>query len=106
MGHKNKGNTQLLVHQFQFQLHLLAHLIVQRRERLVQKQYLRLVDDSPGNGDPLLLTAGQAGDTALFKALQIHDLKHMAHFLPDLILRNFSLPQAEGNIVIYIQMGK
>ena len=48
----------------QLELHLLAELEVKRAERLVKQQHLRLVDDRPGERDPLALAAGQLGRLA------------------------------------------
>ena len=40
-------------------LHLPAQLEVERAERLVEQQHLGPVDERPGQGDPLLLAAGE-----------------------------------------------
>ena len=37
---------------------------------IVQKKNLGAADQRPGDGDPLLLAAGEAGDTALLKTRQ------------------------------------
>ena len=58
MGDIDKGDAESLMHFLKFQLHLFAHLEVQSTERLVQKKDFRLIYDSAGNGDSLLLSAG------------------------------------------------
>ena len=42
-------------------LHLPPQLEVERTERLVEQQHLGLVDQGPGQGDPLLLATGELG---------------------------------------------
>ena len=72
-----------LLQALQLQLHLLAQLEVQRAQRLVQKQHLRLVDQAAGDGHALLLAAGHLADAAAFEALQAHDLQHIPHLAAD-----------------------
>ena len=68
-----------LLHAFELQLHFLAQLQVQRAQRLVQQQHLRLVHQRAGDGDALLLAAGERVHMALFVALQVHQLQHAVH---------------------------
>ena len=92
------------MHGLQLQLHFLAHLQVQRAERLVKEEDIRLIDDGPGDGDPLLLPAGQRGDPALLKSFQIHHFQHIPDLLPDLMLRQMLQVQSERDIIIDIQV--
>ena len=46
---------------------LLTQLVVQINERFVQQQYLGALDECPGQGDALLLTARQGRRTTFFK---------------------------------------
>jgi hypothetical protein len=55
VGNKNKGNTELPVQVFQLFLHLLTQLEIERAEGFVEQQYTRLVDQRPGERDPLPL---------------------------------------------------
>ena len=50
---------RLLLHVFQLQLHLLAQLQVQGAQGFVQQEHLGLVDQRPGDGHTLLLSAGE-----------------------------------------------
>jgi hypothetical protein len=54
-----------LLDALQLDLHLLAELEVERAERLVEQQDLRVVDDRAGERDPLALAAGQLRRLAL-----------------------------------------
>ena len=57
MGNEYEGDSQLIFDFDQFLLHILSELQIQRPQRFVQKEDLRLINDSPGNSDPLLLSA-------------------------------------------------
>ena len=74
-----KGNTQFLLHSLELQLHFAAQLEIQRAQRLVQKEHLRLVDQSARNGDALLLPAGKRIHAALFIAIHLHQAQHAVH---------------------------
>ena len=120
----DKGDSQFLMHSLQFQLHLFSHLQIQSSQRLVKQKDLRLIDNGTGNGNTLLLTAGQSCNAPLLKAFQINDLECMTYllanlFLGQLLLTGQSLPccilisnslcfqlQSKRNIVKYIQMWK
>ena len=57
MGNEYEGDSQLIFDFDQFLLHILSELQIQRPQRFVQKEDLRLINDSPGDSDPLLLSA-------------------------------------------------
>ena len=79
---------------------------VQRTERLVQQQHVRLVPQGAGNGHPLLLAAGQLGHAAFAVTFQIDQGKHPVDLLLNDILAGFLDPQAEGNVFINVQVGE
>ena len=106
MGYKDEGNADLLLNPFQLVLHFLAELQIQGRQRLVQKQHLRLVDQRPGKGHTLLLSAGQQGGVFILIALQADKLQHFHDLLIDDILTHLLDLQSEGDIFVYAQMGK
>ena len=100
----DEGDAESLMHFLQFQLHLFAHLEVQCTERLVQKKDFRLIHDSAGDGDSLLLSAGKSGDGPLLKAFQVDELQNLFHLLLNDILRHLLLPETECDIFINIHM--
>ena len=102
----DKGDPELVVHILEFKLHLFAHLQVQRSQRLIQKEDLRLVDQGACDRDPLLLSAGQGPDRAAFESLEVHQFQDTAHLAVDHVFGSLLLPQPEGDIVIHIHMGK
>ncbi len=62
VGHVYKSNPHGLLNAFEFVLHVFPQSQIQRTQGLVQKQHLGSVDQGAGNGDPLLLPAGQGGN--------------------------------------------
>ena len=116
VGDVDEGDAQLLLHALELHLHLLAQLQIQRAQRLVQQQHLRLVHQRAGDGDALLLAAGQLIDGALLIALHLHQLEHAVHAPGDLLLflaaglhaQRLGLLQveAEGDVVEHVQMGE
>ena len=58
MRHVDERDADLALDAEQLQLHLLAELQVERAERLIEQEYLWLVDDRPGQRDALALTTG------------------------------------------------
>ena len=66
---------------------LLAHLGVERAERLVEQQHARLDRQRPGQGHALPLAAGELRGIALGEALELDQLEQPHHPLADLALR-------------------
>ena len=62
VGYIYKRNSHGLLDTFQLVLHVFSQSQIQRTQGLVQQQHLRLVDQRPGNGYPLLLAAGQGSN--------------------------------------------
>src|SRR5204863_439791 len=58
-------------------LHLLPQLQVERAERLVEEQHLRVVDQGARERDALALAARELNRLALAEARQLHDLEHL-----------------------------
>ena len=75
-------------------------------QRFIQKQNLGPVDQCPGDGNTLLLAAGQRIDIAVFVAFQADNFQHFLNPLVDLVLGHLVDTQAEGNIIVNIQVGK
>lgn len=55
----------------------LARVIVQGARRLVTEEQLRVLREGPGDGDALLLTAGELGREVLRPLLQAHLFQHL-----------------------------
>ena len=104
VGDVDEGDAQLLVHLLQLDLHVLAHLEVQRGEGLVQEEHLGLVHDGAGDGDTLLLAAGEGLHVAVLVVGHGHELENLADALVDLLLRHLLQLEAEGDVLIHIQV--
>ena len=106
VGHIKKGDAGALLYVLEFALHLLAQFEVERAERLVQQQQLRLQNQRAGNGDTLPLSAGELGRHALFKALQRHQAQHFPHAALALVLFHAAHAQAVGDVPTHVHMRK
>ena len=104
VGDVDEGDAGGALDPLQLVLHILAQAQVKSRQRLVQQQYLGLVHQGTGDSDALLLTAGEVVDAAVLVALQADDLQHLMDPAVDLVLGQLRHLQAEGDIIIHIQM--
>ena len=82
VSYKNKSNTQFIFYLNQLLLHVLTQLQIQCSQRLIQKQHFRLIYNSTGNGNTLLLSTGQRHRMSVFKPFQIYKFQCIS----DLIL--------------------
>ena len=106
VGNINEGNAQLLLHGFELQLHFLAQLQIQRAQRLVQQQHVRLVDQRAGNGDALLLTARKRIHAALAIAGQVDQAQHLIHTAVDFAAAHLFDLEAKGDVIPHVQVRK
>ena len=106
MSNVDEGYAQFLVHLLEFYLHVLAHLAVEGGEGLVEQQHLGLVHQGARDGHPLLLAAGQGVHVAVFVVRHSHHLEHLAHAAVDLVGGNLLQLEAEGDVVVHVQMGE
>ena len=68
-------------------------------ERLVQQQRLGVIDQRPGQRDPLLLATGQLARPPLLPAGQVHDVQHLANLPVDPVLGHALAAQPEGHVL-------
>ena len=99
MGDEDGGDAGFLLDLLDLDAHLLAHVGVKRRQRLVEQKHLRLEDDGAGQRDALLLAAGKLRGQFLLAAGQPHHGKRLADLAGDLGLRHVAVFQPEGDIV-------
>ena len=78
-----KVQADLGLDPLELDLHRPAQLEVERAERLVEQQHLGAVDQRAGQGDPLLLAAGELGRLLARLALELDQLEHLAHLAVD-----------------------
>src|SRR5262249_43562750 len=84
----------------QLELQDLARLRVDRRERLVHQQYLRLDRERARQPGALLHAAGELIGVGLVEALQPDEFDVVRHLLADLLLRGSRHPQAVGDVLV------
>ena len=104
MRHQHEGDADLALQLDQFHLHLLADLLVQRRQGLVQQQHFRLQDQRPRQGHPLPLPARQGMRRAVPKAGQPDQRERLVHFPRLFVLAPWILAQTEANVLLDRQM--
>ena len=79
MGDEDAGDVQLVVQPAQPAAQLLAHLGVERAERLVQQQHLGLDRERAGERDALALAAGELRGIAVGQPVELHQLEQLVH---------------------------
>ena len=77
VGDEDAGDVQLVVQPAQPAAQLLAHLGVERAERLVEQQHLRLDRERARQRDALALAAGELGRIAVGEPVELHQLEQL-----------------------------
>ncbi len=80
---EDRRDVQIVVQPAQPAAQLLAHLRVERAERLVEQQHLRLDGERARERDPLPLPARQLGRIALREPVELHEREQLVHLLAD-----------------------
>ena len=99
MRDEHDGDAEQALQPLQFDLHFLAQLLVERRERLVHEQQRRTVHDGAGESDPLLLPAGKLARQSLAQPGQTDDINDLRDARPDLGLGDAAHHQGKGDVV-------
>ncbi len=107
MGDVDGGDAEVLLHLLQLVAQLHAQLCVKVGKRLVHADDGRSRHQRAGDGNALLLAAGELRD-GLFELIvgKIHLAGDLAHPAVDLILFRLLDLQAEGDVVIHRHRGK
>ena len=100
----DRGHPEPLLQAADLGPHLHAQLRVEVRERLVHQERLRLANDRPSHRHPLALTAGERPGLALEERLQVEDPGRLLHPPVDLRLRQLLDPEAEGDVLVHVQV--
>ena len=61
VGHVEERDAEFLLYLFEFDLHVLAELPVEARQRFVEEEHVRLAHDGARHRDALFLSARQLG---------------------------------------------
>ena len=102
----HEGNAEILLQPLQFGPHSDAQERVQRRQRLVQQQDLRLGDQGARQRDALLLAAGELRRNAARKGRHVHQGEELHRLGVALGLADTAHLQREGDVVAAIEMRK
>ena len=76
--HVHEGQPDLGLDALDLDLHGTSELQVESAERLVEQQHLGTVDQGPGEGDALLLAAGELGRLLARLGLELDEVEHLA----------------------------
>jgi hypothetical protein len=106
VGDDDEGDADLVLDVHQLELGLLAQLLVERRQRLVQQQQLRLLRQRPGQGDALALAAGQLVRLARAEALQLHQLQELGHPVAPLGRGHRFVLQPVADVLLHAHVGE
>ena len=95
----NGGDPQALLHVADLQAHLDPQLGVEIRQRLIEEQHLGAYHHGAGQGDTLLLAAGELGGCPFGHRRQIHRGQGHLDGLVHLRRRHLLQLESVGNIV-------
>ena len=92
VGHVDERDPDLRLDALQLDLELLAELQVQGAEGFIEQEHVRSVDERPGKGDPLLLTAGELVRLALLVAAEVDQIQRLGDTSADIALLDVAPP--------------
>ncbi len=106
MGDKDECNPGFALQAFQFDLHFLAQLQIQRGQGLIQQQNLGMRRQRTGQRDALLLTTRQLIGASVGQLFHLHQGQHLFHGILDFGLGLVQHFQTKGDILCHRHMGK
>jgi hypothetical protein len=83
---------------FDLDLHLLAQILVESAQRLVEQQHIRAEHQSAGESDALLLAARQFARIAAGETAEVNERERRAHTARDVLLRRRAHAQRKGDV--------
>ena len=99
MGHEHRGHADALLDTLEFNPHVLAQIGVERRQRFIEQQHVRLDDDGAGERNALLLAAGEFLGIAPPEIGQLHQFERSCHLAPGVFLVDIAVVEPEGHIL-------
>lgn len=100
----DEGRIRLALHVAKFRLQFFAEVCIEGAERFIEQKNVRLVHEGAGEGNTLLLTAAQGCWHFLGEVRDVHDFHHLLHALVDFVFRNLLALEAEGDVVVDVQV--
>ena len=106
MRHDDERGADAPLHVHELELRLLAQAPVERAERFVEQQDLRLARERTRERHALALPAGELVGAALAELLEPHELQHLRHARLAPVARQALLAQAERDVLAHAQVGE
>ena len=95
----DEGDADVALDPLELDLHRLAQLEVERAERLVEQQHLRVHDERAGERDALLHAARELRRLGLLAAGEADELERLGRLAVALLLADLALLEAVGDVV-------
>ena len=102
--HVHERDPDRVLDALELDLELLAHLEVERAERLVEEEHLRLHHERTGERDALLLPARKLARLAPLELFEANEPESLASFVLAGGLAQAALLEAVGDVVQHVQM--
>ena len=106
MRDEDERDPELRLQRLQLHLQVLAEPGVESPERLVEKQHAGREDERPGQGDALLLPAGELARLSLREVAELDERERFGHPAPMLVLRQPLVLEAEADVPGHVEMGE
>src|SRR5262245_15738737 len=106
VGHVHHRDADLAVDALELDLHLLAQVLVQGPEGLVEQKHIRVEDEATGERDTLLLTAGQLARVLIGEGPQADEVEDLAHALGLSRARKPAHAQRESDVALDRHVGE
>jgi hypothetical protein len=106
MGHEDGRDLEALLEFPDLLAHDQPQVCIEVGERLVEQQDLRLEAERPGEGDTLLLTAGELVDHPVSKRLKLDHFQEVIDPLGNFVLRPLIDLQSVADVFRHRHMGK
>ncbi len=102
VGDVDEGQADLGLDALELDLHPATQLEVERPQRLVEQQHLGLVDQGPGQRDPLLLATGELHRLLAGLVAELDEVEHAADLLVDVL--GLASSQPEGDVLVDVEV--
>ena len=106
VGHVDGGDADLALQPLELDLHVVAQLLVERAERLVQQEHRRAGDERARQRHPLLLAARELARIAPAVARELDERERLVHPPSDLGLVHALHAEAEAHVLDDGAVGK
>ena len=104
MGDIDERDAEALLDVLEFDLHVLAEFEVESAEGLIEEEHFRVDCKRSGDGDALLLSAGQRVDGPALEPLEVHEGQHLLDLRLDSVFLHLFETQTKGDVLIYVQV--